>query len=790
MGRARTLAGLVAAAGVALCGPARGQEAPGTPETPPEAAAQPSQAEEVRAPEGPVVQAVRFEGLQRFDLETARRTVGSREGEPLDRAQVSRDLQALYRTGAFQDVTALSRPAREGVVLVFRVLEHPAVDRVLLVGNEEVGEDDLKKKITVRSAAILDLRQVERTVEALRDHYVGEGYFLAEVDYELRRKEGNLVDVVFVVREHAKVKVSRIEFVGNEHVPADEIKAVMQTREGSLFGFLTGQGMFSPTLFEADVQNIQYFYNTKGYAEVRVDPPVVMLSRDRRFIAISITVHEGPQYTVGKVDIEGDPLLPKEELMGRLSLRTGDVFNLLNAQADARMLADMAKDQGYAFATVSNLPVFHREQRVLDFTYLVQKGEKARFGRIEVVGNEQTRDWTIRRELRFYEGDWYSETSQRESEARIRRLGFFEKVEIKPKPGREPGEVDVTVEVKERRTGAFSVGAGVSSVENFMFQAQIAKQNFMGRGQTLSVQAIFSSLRTIYQLSFDEPYLFDTNWTFGLELYNYEYLYYNFTKKTRGVGVTLGRRITDEFGVSTTYRVEGVDVSSGGQRDVTDIPVAHLYDKGVLSSLTATAWYDSLDDRMFPTRGNFSSLSLEWASSEIGSHFEYLRFLARSRQYFPFVLGSVLKVAGTYGYIGNPKGGGVPLGERFYVGGIFTVRGFERFSLGPRLSVGAARDPGASLMPFTIGGNKELYFNAEVEFPIFMPVGIRGVVFFDAGNAFDDHEQVDPMKLRTSVGFGIRWWSPMGPLRFEWGFPLRPRSGEPPMVFEFTIGAF
>lgn len=731
-----------------------------------------------------------FEGLRRFDPETARRIIGSREGEPLDRARVSQDIKALYLTGAFEDITALTRPVEDGVLLVFRCREYPAVDRVLLVGNKEVGEDDLKKKITVRPAAILDMRQVENSVEALRDHYVGEGYFLAEVDYELREKEDNLVDVVFVVREHAKVRVLRIEFVGNEHVSDDEIKAVMQTREGSLFGFLTGQGVFSPTFFEADVQNIHYFYNTKGYAEVRVDPPVVMLSRDRRFITISITVHEGPQYTVGKVDIEGDLLRPKEELMARLQLRPGEVFNLLNVQADAKMLSDMARDEGYAFATVSNLPVFHREQRVLDLTYMVQKGEKVRFGRIDIVGNEGTRDWTIRRELKFYEGDWYSETTQRESEARLRRLGFFEKVEIKSKPGQEPGEVDVTVEVKERRTGAFSVAAGVSSVENFMFQAQVAKQNFLGRGQTLSVQAIFSSLRTIYQLSFDEPYLFDTNWTFGLELYNYEYLYYNFTKKTRGFGLTFGRRLTDDFGVSATYRLEGVDVSSGGQRDVTDIPVARLYERGLLSSLTATMWYESLDDRMFPTRGNFSSISLEWAGSELGSHFEYLRLIARSRQYFPFILGSVLKIAGTYGYIGNPKGGGAPLGERFYVGGIFTVRGFERFSLGPRLSVGSARDPGAYLMPFTVGGNKELYFNTEVEFPIFMPVGIRGVVFFDAGNAFDDHEQVNPMKLRTSVGFGIRWWSPMGPLRFEWGFPLRRKAGEPPMVFEFTIGAF
>lgn len=737
----------------------------------------------------PTVIEIRFEGLKRFDYETARRTIKTKEGEPLDRDRVSKDIKALFRTGAFDDIEVVSRPVAGGVVLTFKVRERPAVDRVLIEGNEKISEEDLRKKIVIQPSTILDMRKVEKSLEAIRDHYVGEGFFLAQVDYELREKEGNIVDVVFVIREHAKVKVTRIEFVGNEHVSAEEIKAVMQTREGSLLGFLTGAGTFSQTLFEADLQNIQYLYATKGFAEVRVDEPIVTLSRDRKYVAISITIHEGLQYTVNKVDIEGDLLAPKEELLAKLKLRPGEIFNILNVQADARFLSDLAKDQGYAFATVSNLPVFHREQRLLDLTYYVQKGRKARFGRIDIVGNEQTRDWTIRRELRFYEGDWYSETSQRESEARIKRLGFFDKVEIKAKPAGDE-EVDVTVEVKERRTGAFSVGAGVSSVENFMFQAQIAKQNFLGRGQTLSVMMILSSLRSIYQLSFEEPYLFDTDWTFSLDLYRYEYLYYNFTKDTRGVGLTLGRRLTDEFGVSLTYRIEGVGVSSGGQREVTNVPIAHLYDRGLLSSLTATAWYDSLDDRMFPTKGNFSSVSLEWAGSEIASHFEYLRFMARSRQYFPFVLGSVLKIAGTYGHIVNPKGGPVPLGERFYVGGIFTVRGFERFSLGPRLQVGASRDPAAYLTPFTIGGTKELYFNVEVEFPIFMPVGIRGVVFLDAGNAFDDHEQVNPMRLRTSAGFGIRWWSPMGPLRFEWGFPLRPKAGEPPMVFEFTIGAF
>lgn len=738
----------------------------------------------------PVLNEVLFRGLVRFDRETARRYVKSVVGKPLDTEQVSRDIRALFGTGAFADVQASIRPAGTGVALVFAVDERPAVDRVLVSGNDEIDEEDILKKITVRSATILDLKRVERSAQAIRDHYVAEGYFLSEVDWKLRQRPDNLVDVVFVIREHAKVEVQRIEFVGNHNLKTEDIAEVMATKEGSILGFLTGVGTFSPVLFEDDVKRVELFYNTKGYADVKVDPPVVMLSRDRKFIVISITVHEGEQYSVGKVAVDGDMLFPKEELEEKLVLEPGQVFNVQKVQADNMTLANLYKDQGYAFATVANAHQLHKEDRLIDFTYVLQKGEKAYFGRIDIVGNKDTRDWTIRRELRVFEGDLYNETNLRKSEARIKRLGFFESVEIKPKPGHLPDEVDVVVEVKERQTGSFTIGAGISSIENFMFQAQISKQNFLGRGQSLSLMAVLSSLRTIFQLSFEEPYLFDTNWTLGFDAYNYEMLYYNFTKETRGARLTIGHRILDEFGVSVSYKIEGVDINSGGQKDPLDVPVAHLFEKGLISSITATAYYDSRDDRLFPTKGNMSSISLEWAGPQLGSDFEFIKVVANVKQYFPFVLGSVLKLSGTYGYVGNPGGGSVPLGERFYVGGIFTVRGFERYSLGPRIATGSSRDPAAFQVPFTIGGNKQLIFNVEVEFPIFMPVGIRGVVFFDAGNAFDDDEQVNPLDLRTAVGFGIRWWSPIGPLRFEWGFPLRPQEGEPPMVFEFNIGTF
>lgn len=733
---------------------------------------------------------VRFSGLLRIDRPTALQRIGSRPDLPLDLDRVSSDIKNLFATGAFEDVQAWLVPGDLGWELVFRVAERPAIEKVRIEGNDDVKEEDIRKKIQVRPATIVDVTKIRQSVESIRDHYVEQGFFLAEVDYRLEPRPENLVDVVFVIREHAKVKVQRIDFLGNHNIPAAELKKHIQTQEGSLLSFLTGKGTFAREAFEQDLQRLEFYYNTKGFAEVRFEEPVVSLSRDRRFILISITVQEGPQYRVGEVGIEGDLLFPKEELNAKLALKTGEIFNALNVQKDAMALGDKYKDLGYAFATIGNATNFRRDELLLDFTYVIQKGEKARFGRIEVTGNDGTRDWTIRRELRIYEGDLYNETKLRESEARIRRLGFFEKVEIRPRPSQTPGEVDVVVEVTERQTGAFSVGAGFSSVENFLFQAQISKQNFLGRGQNLRLEATLSSLRRYFVLSFDDPYFLDTDWTFGFSAFNTDLAYYNFSQSSTGMDLTLGRRFLDFFSLAATYRLEGVDVRAGGQQGVADVPVANLDQVGLTSSLAATFAFDNRDDRMFPTKGNVSSVSLEWAGSQIGSDFDFIRMQVRSRQYFPLVFGAVAKIAGSWGYIFSPTGQPVPIFERFQVGGIFTVRGFERASLGPSIPVGSARDPNAYPSSFKIGGAQQLIFNAEIEFPIFQQIGVRGVVFFDAGNAYDDGDWPNPLQMRTAAGVGVRWWSPIGPLRFEWGFPLKRHKGEPPVVFEFNIGTF
>jgi outer membrane protein insertion porin family len=277
-------------------------------------------------------------------------------------------------------------------------------------------------------------------------------------------------------------------------------------------------------------------------------------------------------------------------------------------------------------------------------------------------------------------------------------------------------------------------------------------------------------------------------WTFSFDLYNFQQDYDDFTRGSTGGSLTWGYRFTDEFHLSLGYKLEHVGITIGGMRGRSAIPIANLFNDGLTSSLKSVMAFDTRNDRMFPSAGQFTSGSVEYAHSYLGSDNEFTRMIGRTRWYHKVLWDIVLKLNGTVGYVVSNGDGEVPIFERFFVGGIFDVRGFQRNSLGPKLPVARIREPGTGLSDFTIGGNKQLIFNVELEIPILPQVGIRGVLFFDAGNAFDDHTNISVADLRSSVGFGFRWWSPVGPLRFEWGIPLKPLPHEDPIVFEFTIG--
>ncbi len=738
-----------------------------------------------------------IEGTRRVEKDAVRAVLPMKSGSTLDPEAVASTIKAVFGLGFFSDVEVRAVPdGPAGADVTIQVTEKPAVRAVLFEGNEELTAEDLKDLVDIKPYSILNLAAVVRNEHKIHDKYIEKSYYLAEISHRIVPRPNNEVDVVYEIREHAKVTVRRITFIGNRGVPSMDLLSQMETREGGWFSFLTQSGNYREDAMEQDLQRIQGVYYDRGYINVRVGHPTVELSADKRYIYISIRVDEGEQYRLGKVDFTGDLLGTKADLVKKLSIHPGDLFNRSKLLKDRAAIDDVYQDQGYAYANITPLTAVHQENRTLDLTFDIQQGQKVFVEKIEIAGNTKTRDKVIRRELRLYEGELFTGTGLRVSKQRVQALGFFESVEITTKKGSAPNLIDLTVQVKERPTGTFQVGAGFSSLESFILTAQVSQNNFLGWGQTASAMIQASAIQQYVQLQFVDPYFLDTHWTFAFDAYRTEIGYFSFLRQSTGGDVTFGYEIFEDARLFLTTLLED-DATTPFYEGLQQIELSDLFQTGVVASERASFTVDKRNDRMFPSAGYMLSLSAELAPKLGPDFFEFARYSGFFRWYYQLPLGAVFKTNWSFGMIQGLGGGQIPFSQRYFVGGINSLRGYYIFTVSPTRAVGN-RTPDSTTQDFEIGGAKEVVINNEIEFPIFDKIGIRGVVFYDLGDAYSEDEAFFqdkqypnlPLGMLHSVGFGVRWFSPIGPLRFEWGFPLTPRPQDQPVDFEFTIGNF
>ncbi len=758
---------------------------------------------------------VRVEGNRRVERDAVLAAISEKKGAPFDPKRVSADVKALMKLGFFSDVVVEEEGDPASPTLVYRVTERPGVREVKISGNEGLSKDDLKDTISLKAGGFLDLAAAQRDVKKIQEKYVEKGYFLAEVHPRVDEKPDNQVDVVYVVDEKAKVEVREVRFMGNTHVSDDDLLAVMQTRPGGLLSFLSSSGTYKEEALQRDVQNLQATYLDRGYVTIKVGHPSVALSPDKRWVHVTIQVEEGERYRIGDIKFTGQLLEQEPRLREIVRTKKGQWFSRETVARDLFAIGDVFKDLGYAYANVTPLTDTNPQTRIVDLTFEVQPGAIATYERIEVVGNDKTRDKVIRRELRISEGERFSGTGLRESKMRVNALGFFETVEISTKRGSADDKIVATVEVKERPTGTFQIGAGFSSYENFILTGQISQQNFFGWGQTLSLQIQWSSIRQLGQIQFVEPHFLDTRWTFAFDLYLTEGIYTTFTRRSAGGSVTWGYELVglypwwnfakhlEDMRLFATYTNERVDVTAATASTTTQ----EAFKSGTTSSVRLSLQWDKRDNRLFPTNGFFLSGSVEVAAplmaptSLFGENINlFRRYTIDGRIYRPLFLGFVFRAKLTLGKIENwDTAHQVPISELYYVGGINSVRGYRYLSIAPTQRVRQVDTPDSGIEELARGGDKQAVLNLELEFPLFPGVGIRGVLFADGGNAFAPGSYHDPtvsFSLYKSAGFGFRWISPIGPLRFEWGFPLDPRKNangvrlDNPVDFQFTIGNF
>ncbi|HYD42947.1 MAG TPA: outer membrane protein assembly factor BamA [Anaeromyxobacter sp.] len=758
-----------------------------------------------------VVKDVRIEGNRRTDPEAIRAAIRTEPGKPLDLDQVDADIQAVMKIGSFADVVVELEGSPSAPVVVFRVAERPTVREVQTVGNAELEGDELKDAISLKPNAVYDRAAADKDVRAIQKAYADEGYFLANVTVKTEEAPDNQVDVTYLVDEHAKVEIKELRFVGNDHVPKEDLLPFMQNREGGLLPW-SGGGTFREEALDMDAQGVQAVYLDRGYVEVKVGKPSVQLSADRRHIFITIPIVEGRQYDIGKVSFSGELLDQEKKLQKLLKVRTGERFKRSEVASTLLAVQDVYRDMGYAYVNVEPRTRPHPETRRVDLEFEVQPGQLVRIGRIDVVGNLKTRDKVIRRELRVYEGELFSGTGFKASRERVMALGFFETVDI-AQTRRSPDTMDLVVTVKERPTGSFQVGAGYSSSENFVLTGQIAQQNFFGWGNSLTLQIQWSSIRQLGQISFEEPYFLDTRWTFSFDLYANQTEYTAFTRSAVGGSLTWGYELAglgrfwdfakklEDVRLFATYTDERVSVATSNE-----VELARASGSGNTSSLKLTLNADKRDNRITPSDGWYGSFSFETAPQWLSPRWLFgrdvnlfNRYTLDLRAYRPLGRGIVGRVRLNMGWLQALTDEGVPLSELYFLGGVNSVRGYRLNSIAPR-GVQACNDsPFADLCTMNGEGYQQVILNVEAEFPLAQKAGIRGVVFFDAGNAFSAGSYRDDrvsLNLYKSLGFGFRWQSPLGPLRFEWGIPLDRRKNvvgdyiDEPLDFQFTIGNF
>ncbi|HEY2734901.1 MAG TPA: outer membrane protein assembly factor BamA [Polyangiales bacterium] len=783
--------------------------------------------------QGKRIAKITIKGQGRVSADDIRSTIKLKEGMPCNDAEVSRDAQALWDLSYFRDVRVNGEIDGDAIALTFEVQERPAVGEITYQGNDAIETSDIEGKVTLKPGGILSLPEVSTQVDKIRDLYADKGYFLAKIHYELHDRPNNEVQVLFVIDEGAEVKVRRIRFTGNEHLHDSELRSVIQTSQNNVLSFISSSDKYKREIFDEDINRLHALYYDYGYLTVELREPRVELTADRRYIDITIPVKEGPRFRVGRVrslelDEQGneiEPLEGRKLLRQRVDLNPGDWFSRSTIAKNLQDITRYYRDNGYAKVEVTPDTALHMEQRIVDLAVTIRRGPLVYIERINMKGNTKTRDAVLRREARIVESQLYSQTLVERSKERMTALGYFESVNVTEEPGSAPDKIIINFEVAEKPTGTFQLGAGFSSQETFLLNGQIQQENLFGRGQSLALNIQFSGIRQLAQLRFVEPYLFGSTWSASVEIFKILQQRQDFNRDSTGGSATVGHPlsfISDNLRLYATYRLEYIDITpaTGGvfgiggtglnYRLFAFLPLRNLFNSGRTSSVRFALSWDTRNNRLFPTNGIYATASSEISDQTIGSSNDFIRNELNFRAYKPIWGPFVAKLNTQFGLITSRNGRGVPIYERYFLGGILDVRGFPLQSLGPRLGIAENfHDPTFDTVNprgEVFGGNAEFYYNFEIEFPIIESVGIKGVVFQDAGNAWNLEKSlcgpapnstdraIQPCgtpasELRTSVGFGIRWFSPLGPLRFEWGFPLHPRRPyENTYEFQFTVG--
>ncbi|MBN1827524.1 MAG: outer membrane protein assembly factor BamA, partial [Deltaproteobacteria bacterium] len=673
------------------------------------------------------IAAVIIKGTQRIEEPNIRSALASTPGKMVSKEDIAADVKAIYKLGFFSDVTASTEEDSRGTIITFAVQEMPTITEILFEGNKNLDAKELKKVLTLQNRDIININLVRTNIESIKTLYEKEGYRNAQVSYKIDEGPNNSAVLRFTILESGKLYIKTISFEGNTAFTDEELKAMMETSEWTIFHLFTDSGVFKEETLQQDLQKITAFYHNNGYIDGKIGEPEVV--SDAKWIYVSIPVTEGKQYRIGVVQIVGDTIdVPREELYKGLRITKKDYFNRQAIITDLDYLQEKCNDEGYAYAKATPEVNEIRHEQLVNVTYRIDKGEIIYINRITISGNTKTRDKVLRRMIPIVEGNITNRSKMKTSYMRLSQLRYFEEINFQSEQGPEKNLMDINIQVKEKATGMFSVGAGYSAIDHLIVMAQITQQNLFGRGQTLSLNASVGSSTQRYELSFVEPWLFDMPLWSKTDIWNNLKEYDSYDLDTKGIETILGYPLFEYVKGYVGYRYTVDNVNN-----IAETASKYIMDQEgqtISSGVTFSLVRDTTNDWMFPSEGSKNSMTVEHTGTIFQGDTSYTKYSANSSWFFPLPLGNIFAIRGRAGYIHGNEGKEVPVYERFYLGGINSLRGLR--------SVGPVDESGD-----VIGGKTMLLFNAELIVPLLKDAGMKGVVFYDTGNAWESGYHVD-----------------------------------------------
>ena len=730
------------------------------------------------------VKDIRVEGVQRTEAGTVFSYLPVKVGDTMGDQQAAAAIRALYATGFFKDV----RLEVEQGVLIVLVSERPSIASIQLNGIKDFPKDQLKdnmKYAGLAEARIFDKGALDKAVQELKRQYVARGKYGVSVKTTVSELERNRVGIVFNVAEGEVSKIKQINLVGNRAYEEDELLDMMKLSTPDWMSWFSKNDQYSKPKLSADMEVMRSFYMDNGYLEFSIDSTQVSITPDKKDIYITINITEGEKYTVSRTGVSGNTLIAKEEVEKLIQVKAGDTFSRKALTETSKKVGERLGQEGYAFANVNAIPELDKEKHQVAFNFVVDPGQRVYIRRINIAGNDKTRDEVIRREFRQVEGAWFDVEKIKKSKQRVDKLNFFEEVDVETPPVQgTTDQMDVNVSVKEKSTGNISVGAGFSDGEGITLSAGITQANLFGSGNHISTQINTSKVNQVYSLSYTNPYFTDDGVSRGFDVYrrntdSSSTAVSEYSSRTLGGGVRFGVPIGEDESISYGLAFESTQLGLAANPSARLTQYVNTFGASNSNLLGTIGWgRDSRDSAIYTTQGTVQHAFTEIALPVFDMRYYKLNY--QHQWFHPVSSDFTLLLNGEAGVAGGYGGKPMPFFKNFYAGGTGSVRGYDSSSLGPR-----------DLNNQSLGGTKRVVGNAELLMPVpgVKEKSVRLSGFVDAGAVYGSGDLPGSAGMRYSAGAAFTWISPVGPIKFSYAVPLNKQPVDKLQKFQFNLGS-